>query len=145
MTNNITSTFSESIIINASLHKVWDVVLHPNGQWGKAFGDGALIETTWNVGSSVIWRDMENNIVASGIVGAHRPREHLTLHYYDDAELNPAGPLGSYCEQFNIVEKSSNSSTLSIRIGALEEKDIAMHRDMWSEALRIIKACAERS
>lgn len=139
-----TDSFSQSIRIRASLEDIWDIVLHPDNQWGLAFGGGALVETDWKEGSPVIWRDTENNIGANGIVEGHQPREYLQLHYYDEVAPNPGDRLGDYYEKIRLV-REGDACVLSIDIGKIAKSDITSHKEMWKEAMNVIKQLAEKN
>lgn len=138
-----TDSFTKSIRIRASLKDIWDIVLHPDHQWGLAFGDGTITETDWKEGSSIIWRDAENNIGANGIVEVHQPEEYLQLHYYDDLEPKPEATLGDYYEKFRLVS-GEKENVLSVEIGKIAKSDTPMFEEMWDKAINIIKELAEK-
>jgi uncharacterized protein YndB with AHSA1/START domain len=138
-----TDSFTKSIRINAGLKDIWDIVLHPDHQWGLAFGGGATAETDWKEGSSIIWRDTQNNIGANGIVEVHQPEKCLQLHYYDDVKPKPEAKLGQYYEMFSITA-DNGQHLLSVEIGKMDKKDIPSHQIMWERALSIIKELAEK-
>jgi uncharacterized protein YndB with AHSA1/START domain len=136
-------SFTKSIRIRANLKDIWDIVLHPDNQWGLAFGGGATVETDWKEGSPIIWRDTENNIGANGVVEVHRPEEYLQLHYYDDVEPKPEATLGDYYEKFRVVS-DKDQYILSIEIGKIAKSDIPFHQKMWDEAISIIRELSEK-
>lgn len=136
-------SFSKSIRINASLKDIWNIVLNPDNQWGLAFGGGATAETDWKEGSSIIWKDMHNNIGANGIVEVHKPEQYLQLHYYDDVKPKPGTPLGDYYEKFSIVS-DKDEYILSVEIGKMANGDIPSHQRMWENAINLIKERAEK-
>jgi uncharacterized protein YndB with AHSA1/START domain len=135
--------FTKSIRIHASLKDIWNIVLNPDNQWGLAFGGGATAETDWQAGSPIIWRDLQNNIGANGIVEVHQPEEYLQLHYYDDVKPKPGATLGHYYEKFSIVP-DKDESILSIEVGKIAKSDIPSHQRMWDGAIGIIKELAEK-
>jgi uncharacterized protein YndB with AHSA1/START domain len=136
-------SFTKSIRIKASLTDIWNIVLNPDNQWGLAFGGGATAETDWKEGSPIIWRDLQNNIGANGIVEVHQPEKNLELHYYDDVKPKPGATLGLYYEKFSIVS-DKDESILSIEIGKMSKRDIPSHQNMWDRAMSIIKELAEK-
>jgi uncharacterized protein YndB with AHSA1/START domain len=136
-------SFTKSIRIKASLTDIWNIVLNPDNQWGLAFGGGATAETDWKEGSPIIWRDLQNNIGANGIVEVHQPEKNLELHYYDDVKPKPGATLGLYYEKFSIVS-DKDESILSIEIGKMAKRDIPSHQNMWDRAMSIIKELAEK-
>jgi uncharacterized protein YndB with AHSA1/START domain len=135
--------FTKSIRINASLKYIWNIVLNPDNQWGLAFGGGATAETDWKEGSPIIWRDIQNNIGANGIVEVHQPEEYLQLHYYDDVEPKPGATLGHYYEKFSIVA-DKDQYILSVEVGKIAKSDVPSHQTMWDRAISIIKELAEK-
>ncbi|WP_257670685.1 SRPBCC family protein [Parapedobacter tibetensis] len=139
-----TESFAQSTVISASLEKVWHVIMHPNGQWGNAFGGGALLkDTDWQVGSPVIWTDLEGDIGANGIVTANNGRDLLDLTYYDELHPAPDAQLGDYIERFRLTQNEDGHTALTIDIEELPKMYISMHKEMWENALQIIKKEAE--
>jgi uncharacterized protein YndB with AHSA1/START domain len=136
-------SFTKSIPIHASLKDIWNIVLHPDHQWGLAFGGGATAETDWKEGSPIIWKDIQNNIGANGMVEVHQPEKYLQLHYYDDVAPKPGATLGHYYEKFSIVS-DKDEYMLSIEIGKMAKSDIPSHQRMWDRAISIIKELAEK-
>lgn len=136
-------SFTKSIRINASLKDIWNIVLKPDNQWGLAFGGGATADTDWKEGSPIIWRDIQNNIGASGIVEVHQPEEYLQLHYYDEVKPKPGATLGHYYEKLSIVS-DKGEYILSVEIGRIARRDIPSHQTMWAKAISIIKELAEK-
>ena len=136
-------SFTQSIRIKASLKNIWNVVLHPDHQWGLAFGGGATAETDWKEGSPIIWRDLQNNIGANGIVEIHQPEKYLQLRYYDDVQPKPGATLGHYYEKFRMAS-DHDEYILSIEIGKMEKQHIPFHQQMWDNAIRTIKELAEK-
>ncbi|RPD39960.1 SRPBCC family protein [Chitinophaga barathri] len=134
----------KSARINAPAHIIWDILLHPDNQWGLAFGGGATVETNWNTGSTVIWKDTAGNIGANGIVETIQPEASLHIRYYDDIRPPAGTPLGDYAEQFRLEPHPDGSHTLHIRAGLLSKRDIPFHTDMWEKAIVIIKDLAEK-
>lgn len=138
-----TDSFTKSIRIRASLKDIWDIVLHPDNQWGLAFGGGAIVETDWKEGSPVIWRDTENNIGANGRVEVHQPEEYLQVHYYDEVAPKPEATLGDYYEKIRLVS-DGEEHILFVEIGKMAKHDISFHQEMWDKAINIIKDLAEK-
>ena len=136
-------SFTKDIHIDANLKDIWDIVLAPNNKWGDAFGEGAFVETDWKEGSSIIWRDTENNIGAIGIVEVHQPEKYLKLHYYDELKPRPNTMLGNYYEKLRIAS-DKDGFTLSVEIGKIAKSDVTFHQEMWDNALNIIKRLAEK-
>lgn len=138
-----TAFISKSIIIKAPSATIWEVLLNPNGQWGKAFGGGAIAETDWKKGSTIIWKDTDGNVGANGRITIRDEQHELRFQYYDDIVPAAGAEPGRYAEQFSIVPENG-STTLQINVGPLVQKDLALHTDMWNNALTMIKDLSER-
>lgn len=137
------ASFVCTIEIEASQERVWDVLLSP-GEWGRAFGEGTLVDVTWQEGASIIWKDSENNIGANGRVEIIEPTAFLQLRYYDDVEPSVGASLGPYYEKFTIAPSGNKSSRLVVEVGELKGEDAAFHRKLWEEALMYIRTIAIR-
>jgi len=139
-----TEVISKQITISAAAEAIWDILLHPADQWGKAFGEGSFVKTDWQTGSEVIWTDASGDIGARGMVKAHRPQEYLQVDMYD--ELNPAADAqtGEYSEVYRLVKAESGAYELRIESGPLAKKYIPQHEKMWDQALEIIKDLSEK-
>lgn len=112
---------------------------------GTSFRRGAFVETGWQIGDPVIWKDTEGNIGASGIVVAHQANDYLQVDFYDDLNPTQDTSLGTYTEKFKIIQNQAKASTLEIAIGLLPKKDVPFHNKMWDQALKIIKELSEKS
>lgn len=144
-----TEPFARSVTIRAGLESVWDLILHPNGLWGNAFGDGAMVDgaivrdTSWEVGAPVVWTDTQGNIGANGVVTANRQQALLEVSFYDDIEPAPDAALGEYTERFRLEQNEVGDTVLTAEIEGLPRMYIPMHTEMWEKALQIIKKEAE--
>lgn len=143
MVNESSGGFSVSTRIDASPIWVWKVILSADTLWANAFGEGTRVDSEWRVGSSVLWRDDENNIGASGMVEALHPGELLQIRYHDVAQRDPQTPLGNYRETFTLSSDDAGFTDLLIEVGAVDGLDDGSHRAMWERALQKIKTCAE--
>ena len=133
----------KDIFISADAEVIWDIVLNPNNQWGKAFGGGAFVKTDWKPGSEVVWTDMNGDIDARGIVKEHQPNEYLQVDMYDDVNPAPGSETGAYAEKYKLVKASDGNYKLSAESGPLANKYMDEHSKMWVQALEIIKEIAE--
>lgn len=138
-----TDIIKKSLSISASAEVIWDILLTPNHQWGKAFGGGAFVQTDWNPGSEVIWKDSEGNLGARGVVKVHRKNEYLQVNMYDDINSPEGSETGEYAEKYSVTKNEGSTWILSIASGPLAKKYMEMHSKMWDEAIEIIKDLAE--
>ncbi|TKC03650.1 SRPBCC family protein [Pedobacter frigoris] len=139
-----TETIKKNISITASAEAIWDILLNPGGQWGKAFGDGSFVKSDWKEGSSVIWTDLSGDVGAHGVVAEHRPTEYLQIDMYDDVNPAPDAETGEYSEKYKLTKTNNGDYTLSIESGPLAKKYTQMHEPMWDKALEIIKDLSEK-
>lgn len=140
-----TDTFTEKITINAPADQIWDTVKHPNHHWGNAFDTGALVQTTWEPGSPVLWTDMQGKPVAYGVVDHHEPNQLLKVRYYDSTDPAPGAPLGEYAEIFEMQPGNNGDHELTVYSGKLPKFYLQDHGSMWTNALQMIKEKAEKN
>ena len=138
-----TEIIRKTIAINASPGLIWDILLNPDNQWAMAFGSGSLVKTTWEIGSEVIWTDLEGGIGAYGLVKEHRLKEYLQIDYFDDIEPEEGAQTGEYAEKYKLSKNDDGKYFLTIESGPLAKKHIKDHSPMWDEALKIIKELSE--
>lgn len=136
-------TIIKSVSILAPSDIIWDIVLNPNNQWGKAFGEGAFADTDWKKGSQVIWTDADGDIGAKGIVVKHENQSSLEVNMYDDVNAMPGDHPGEYFEKYHL-SGDRQTHVLTIEAGPLSRKYIDMHAGMWDRAAEIIKELAEK-
>jgi uncharacterized protein YndB with AHSA1/START domain len=72
----------KTIEINAPASKVWDVLTRreQTAEWAPEFAGGAEfhIESEWKLGSRVLWKDRDGNVIVEGEVTAlERRRQWL--------------------------------------------------------------------
>jgi uncharacterized protein YndB with AHSA1/START domain len=139
-----TSIIKKHCFIDAAAEKIWDIVLHPGNQWGKAFGDGAFVETDWIIGSTVIWTDPGGDIGSKGIVAAHRPMEYLQVDMFDDINAAPDAKPGEYSEKYRLTRIGDRKFELEIECGPLAKKYLTQHGAMWDKAMELIKELSEK-
>lgn len=137
-----TDTIKKSVPIMAPAAVIWNIVLTPDNQWGKAFGGGAFVKTDWKPGSEVIWTDTSGDIGARGVVKEHREMDYLQVDMYDDINAPAGSATGEYAEKYKLTG-NNGGMTLSIESGPLPKKYMKEHTEMWDKALEIIKELAE--
>ncbi len=142
-------TIYDSITINASPQKVWEVLLDDSYTkiWYAIFSEGTYAITDWKVGSKAIFTDASN----SGLIGkilTNKPAEELTMEYegvltdgkevYDsDGAASVKGGKEKY-----FLSGDDTETQLSIEC----DMNAAMYefmRTAWQKALQKIKALAE--
>src|SRR5262245_18552073 len=83
----------KSIEINSPVSKVWEVltVSKYTAEWAPDFNGGApfRIESDWQPGSSVVWKDKDNKTVVEGNVTALEPGKLLRFTVFDVRSERP--------------------------------------------------------
>ena len=130
--------------IMASASRVWEVLLDPNltKEWAYPFYPGTWVEADWKKGGLVIWKAGEGQIGAKGIVTAIERNQLIEISYFDEIDMEPAGPTGKYKETFTL-SSIENKTLLSVEAGPLDRDNITKHSPMWEQALEIIQQLAE--
>jgi uncharacterized protein YndB with AHSA1/START domain len=138
-----TDIIKKSVPIVAAAEVIWNILLTPNKQWGKAFGGGALVQTDWEPGSEVVWTDTEGNLAARGIVKEHRKMDYLQVDMYDDVNAAAGSETGEYAEKYSLAKNEGDSCILDIESGPIPKKYTEEHGRMWDGAIKIIKDLSE--
>jgi uncharacterized protein YndB with AHSA1/START domain len=138
-----TEVIKKTISIAASAEAIWDILLTPNNQWGKAFGGGALVKTTWAIGSEVVWTTPDGDVGARGIVREHQKMKYLQVDMYDDIHAAAGSETGEYSEKYSLTRGQGDNWMLDIEAGPLAKKYIDEHAGLWDNAIGIIKALSE--
>src|SRR5260370_26748220 len=77
----------KTIEINAPASKVWDVLTNPEqtSEWAPEFAGGAEfhIESDWKLGSPVLWKGQDGNVIVEGNVTALEPHTFLRFTVFD--------------------------------------------------------------
>src|SRR5205823_12305406 len=77
----------KTIEINAPASKVWDVLTRREytGEWAPEFAGGAQfhIESEWKLGSPVLWKGQDGNVIVEGKVTALEPKTFLRFTVFD--------------------------------------------------------------
>lgn len=134
----------KEITINAAKEKVWDILLNKDAvkSWVSAFGEGTYVDTTWQKGTEVLWKDKEGNVGAKGIIEKNIPASLLKVAFYDEIETKENTPLGEYYESYALLPLD-DKTLLKIEAGPLPRKHVLLHAPLWDKAIENIKALAE--
>ncbi|KKW43606.1 MAG: Activator of Hsp90 ATPase 1 family protein [Parcubacteria group bacterium GW2011_GWA1_56_13] len=84
----------KKIRINAPAQKVWEALTSRacTDIWSLEFGsDGPLmhVESDWQLGSPVLWKDEEGTLLVQGIVTAVTPRKMMRYTVFDTRTERP--------------------------------------------------------
>lgn len=79
---------NKTIDINAPVTTVWDVLTKPEytRKWIREFGVDGEIESDWEIGSEVLWKDKSGKVLVTGNVTALEPYKRLRFTVHDAAE-----------------------------------------------------------
>lgn len=141
----------KKIRINAPAQKVWEALTGRacTDIWSLEFGsDGPLmhIESDWQLGSPVLWKDEEGTLLVEGTVTALTPQKMMRYTVFDTRTERPAaGPEDGIT--YELVEREGNTM-LHVRqgdFGALPDgaKHRALSAQTWDRVLSRIKTLAE--
>lgn len=140
-----TGVIQKSVDVKLPVQKLWDFLVNSSNtnQWATAFGEGVYIETSWQEGDEVLWKDKDGNVGAKGVIKVKKSPHDLIVQFYDDINSKAGDPLGEYVEAYHI-DGDDQSSKLSITSGPLSLKYIATHTPLWEAAVKKIKEVAEK-
>jgi Uncharacterized conserved protein len=130
--------------LSASPEQVWKTITDHETikKWAAAFHEGTYVESDWQPGHEVIWRDGLGAIGARGVVVTNEPNKALRLAYYDDVNTKPPAEPGKYNEFFKI-EQHNGQTQLFISCGPLEQEHFNLHQSKWSKAIELLQQTAE--
>ena len=141
----------KTIEINAPASKVWDVLTRreQTSKWAPEFAGGAqfYIESEWTLGSPVLWKDQNGNVIVEGNVTALEPHIFLRFTVFD---VRGEKPLVT--EEDGITYKlteQTGKTTLRLVQGdfsvmAEGEKYHRLSAEVWDRVLPKVKALAEK-
>jgi uncharacterized protein YndB with AHSA1/START domain len=140
------ATVRKSVSIDAAAGKVWEVLLEPRftKEWGGEFMEGCYVESDWNLGSEVIWKDGDGTPFVSGVVSDIWPESLLIVGFYDDVSSRPPEPPGEFKETYALSEEDGRT-ILSIiaELGPVDEETFNNASSLWDNALQEIKELSE--
>ncbi len=141
----------KTIEINAPASKVWDVLTRreQTGEWAPEFSGGAQfhIDSDWNLGSPVLWKGQDGNVIVEGEVTALEPNTFLRFTVFDVRWEKP--PVTEEDGITYELTEQSGKTTLRLLQGdfsvmAEGEKYHRLSAEVWDRVLPKIKALAEK-
>ena len=141
----------KTIAITASASNVWEVLTKREltREWASAFSGGAdfSIESDWEFGSPVLWKDQDGTTLVEGAVTALEPMTLLRFTVFDVRSEKPVVTEedGSTYE----LTEQNGTTTLRLRQGdfsgmADAETYHRLSAAIWDRVLPKIKELAER-
>lgn len=145
----------QTILINAPASKVWSALTKSESttQWASEFSSGGPkfhLESDWQLGSAVLWKSENNEIVVEGNVTALEPEKLLRFTVFDTRSEKPkVGPEdGITCK----LSEDNGQTTLQVLQGdfsCIPDGNGQKYRDMsdqtWQRVLPIVKSIAEQN
>ena len=142
----------KSIEINSPVSKVWEVltVSEYTAEWVPDFNGGAPfhIESDWQLGSPVFWKDQDGKTIVEGNVTALESGKLLRFTVFDvHSERPPVTAEDGITYQFSEKE---GKTTLHVSQGDFSsmpegEKFRDMSAEIWGHVLPKVKGLAERT
>lgn len=140
------------IEISAPASRVWEVLTRreSTSEWAPAFAGGAdfSIESAWEPGSPVLWKDQDGTVIVEGTVTALEPNRLLRFTVFDVRSARP--PVTEEDGITYELTEQSGKTTLQLLQGDFSRMANGEHyrrlsSDIWDRVLPIIKALAEQS
>ena len=139
-------TIEKSFEIDSSKEVLWNLLtdLESAKQWLNEFHEGTTVDTDWNVGSKVVWKDGHGDVGASGRVAAFQENKLIVVEFptednpHDDTE----GSWDDYTERFELSD-GNGKTVFSIKAGPIPEQHYAMHLSFREKAANKIVEMAE--
>jgi uncharacterized protein YndB with AHSA1/START domain len=141
----------KSIEVNASLQRVWDVLTQREhtAEWASEFsagGPGLYIESGWDLGSPVLWKDKKGRVVVEGVVTALERHSLLRFTVFDVREKPPQAALEDGIT-FKLTERDGRTTLWVSQGDFAHMSDGEQYRDLsaeiWDRALARVKRLAE--
>ena len=140
----------KSIKINAPVSKVWDVLTNRDftSEWASEFSGGSplRIESDWEIGSPVTWKDQEGKTIVEGNVTALDYGKLLRFTVFDVRGERPAvTEEDGVTYQFSEKNSKTILHVLQGDFSAMPdgEKYRNMSAEIWSRVLLKVKELAE--
>ena len=141
----------KTIEINAPASKVWNALTKREftDQWALEFTGGAEfhIESDWKLGSAVLWKDQDGNVIVQGNITALEPQKFLRFTVFD---IRGEKPLVTDEDGITYELTEQNGKTL-LRISqgdfsamAEGEKYRNLSTEIWDRVLPKVKELAEK-
>jgi uncharacterized protein YndB with AHSA1/START domain len=141
----------KTVEIEAPASKVWAALTRRDAtaKWAPEFSDGGPafhLESDWNLGSAVSWKDKEGNVFVEGNVTAREPNRFLRFTVFD--VRSPRALTGPEDGISYELSEGNGKTTLHIRQGDFSvipdgEKFRRMTDETWDRVLPKVKQLAE--
>jgi len=135
----------KKIEINAPASTVWDVLTsrEKTGEWAAEFLGGAEfhIESEWKLGSPVLWKGQDGNVIVEGNVTALEPKKLLRFTVFD-----VRGEKDGITYELTEHTGKTTLQLLQSDFSAMEEgeKYRRLSAEVWYRVLPKVKEMAEK-
>lgn len=140
------TTIRKTISINAAAGRVWEVLLDPRftKEWGGEFMAGCYVESDWEHGSEVVWKDKDGTPFVRGVVSDMEPEALLRVAFYDDLDSRPPEPPGEFTETYELSEEDGQTVlSVTTEMGPVDKDTVDKASALWDKAMLKIKQLAE--
>ena len=118
-------------------------------EWAPVFAGGAdlYIESVWELGSPVLWKDQDGNVIVEGTVTALQPTTMLRFTVFDVRSAKP--PVTEEDGITYELREQDGWTTLRLLQGDFSrmtdaENSHRLSAEIWDRVLPTIKALAEQ-
>ncbi|WML57613.1 SRPBCC domain-containing protein [Neobacillus sp. PS2-9] len=144
----------KAIEITTPAAKVWEVltISDKNAEWAKEFSSGGPefhLESTWELGSPVLWKGQDGTVIVEGNVTALEPNKLLRFTVFDVRSPERPAVTEENGITFRLMEEAGKT-TLHILQGDFSvmtdgEKYRDLSADIWDKVLPKVKEMAEQT
>jgi uncharacterized protein YndB with AHSA1/START domain len=142
----------KTIEINALAAKVWEVLTmsDKNAEWAKEFSSGGPefhLESTWELGSPVLWKGQDGTVIVEGNVTAVNPNNRLRFTVFDVRSPERPAVTEEDGITFRLVEENGKTilhilqGDFSVMTDGEKYRDLSA--DIWDKVLPKVKEMAE--
>ena len=141
------------IDISAVPSKVWEVLTsrEHTATWAPEFSGGSpfQIDSDWNLGSPVLWKDQDGKVIVEGTVTAIEQNKLLRFTVFDVRSAERPSTTEESGITYQLSEKNGKT-TLHVLQGDFSvmadgEKYRDMSAEVWDRVLSSVKELAERT
>jgi uncharacterized protein YndB with AHSA1/START domain len=144
-----------SIVIKAPAAKVWTAMLDDKTYrlWTEAFSPGSYYKGDWNTGSKILFlgpgEQGESGMVSR--IKENRKHEFISIEHLgmiqngkEDTSSEESKVWAGALENYTFTEKNGSTELRIDLTGNLAEEFVTMFDGMWPNALKKLKAIAEK-
>jgi uncharacterized protein YndB with AHSA1/START domain len=129
-------------IIKSPIEKVWDALTNP--EMVNKYFFGSQLETTWEVGTSIIWKgEYEGKMyLDKGLVLEYIPNKELSFSYLSDWSGREDKPENYLQIRYEVMELD-NDTQLRITQTNYDEEKVKHSEENWASVIDMLKNLIE--